>query len=78
MRKPVHIQIIILSFNCFFLAVQVAEVAVQEGQKFDLSIVLHLVSILSSGTSDEGKGFICIVRTNILSFLSFLLLFGSF
>lgn len=47
----------------------VAEVVVQEGQKFDLSIVLHLVSILSSGTSNEGKGLMCIVYRSLADVL---------
>lgn len=39
----------------------VAEVVLQEGQSFDLSVIMHLVTILSSGTHEEPKGFICIV-----------------
>uniref|UniRef100_A0A5B7BA30 Putative importin-13 isoform X2 n=1 Tax=Davidia involucrata TaxID=16924 RepID=A0A5B7BA30_DAVIN len=39
----------------------VAEVVLQEGQSFDFSMVMHLVTILSSRASDELKGFMCIV-----------------
>ncbi|KAM7512663.1 hypothetical protein LguiB_011538 [Lonicera macranthoides] len=43
----------------------VAEVVLQEGQPFDLSIVMHLVSILSNRISDELKGFMCIVYRSL-------------
>ncbi|KNA10892.1 hypothetical protein SOVF_140110 isoform B [Spinacia oleracea] len=43
----------------------VAEVVIQESVKFDFSIVLHLVTILSSRTSNEPKGFMCIVYRSL-------------
>ncbi|XP_059669896.1 transportin MOS14 isoform X3 [Cornus florida] len=43
----------------------VAEVVLQEGQAFDLSMIMHLVTILSSRASDELKGFICIVYRSL-------------
>ncbi|KAG5531616.1 hypothetical protein RHGRI_026285 [Rhododendron griersonianum] len=39
----------------------VAEVVLQEGQTFDFSAIMHLVTILSSRASNELKGFVCIV-----------------
>ncbi|KAA8548316.1 hypothetical protein F0562_004745 [Nyssa sinensis] len=43
----------------------VAEVVLQEGQTFDFSMVMHLVTILSSRASDELKGFMCIVYRSL-------------
>ncbi|KAL2939584.1 Transportin MOS14 [Bienertia sinuspersici] len=43
----------------------VAEVVIQESKKFDLSIIMHLVTVLSSGTSNEPKGFMCIVYRSL-------------
>lgn len=43
----------------------VADVVMQEGQTFDLSMVLHLVTILCDRESYEPKGFICIVHRSL-------------
>lgn len=43
----------------------VADVVLQEGQTFDLSMVLHLVTILCDRASYEPKGFMCIVHRSI-------------
>ncbi|KAK3009097.1 hypothetical protein RJ639_015257 [Escallonia herrerae] len=43
----------------------VAEVVLQEGRTFDLSMVMHLVTILTSRSSDELKGFIRIVYRSL-------------
>ncbi|KAK3013716.1 hypothetical protein RJ639_008424 [Escallonia herrerae] len=43
----------------------VAEVVLQEGRTFDLSMVIHLVTILTSRSSDELKGFIRIVYRSL-------------
>ncbi|KAH7852386.1 hypothetical protein Vadar_024244 [Vaccinium darrowii] len=43
----------------------VAEVVLQEGQTFDFSVIMHLVTILSSRASDELKGFMCIVYRSV-------------
>lgn len=43
----------------------VADVVLQEGQTFDLSMVLHLVTILCDRPSYEPKGFMCIVHKSL-------------
>ncbi|GAB4848593.1 hypothetical protein Ancab_003300 [Ancistrocladus abbreviatus] len=43
----------------------VAEVVLQDGQNCNLSVILHLVTILSSGASDQPKGFMCIVYRSL-------------
>ncbi|XP_043724641.1 importin-13 isoform X3 [Telopea speciosissima] len=43
----------------------VAEIILKDGQLFDFSVVMRLVTILSSRASDELKGFICIVYRSI-------------
>ncbi|KAL4567970.1 hypothetical protein LXL04_023567 [Taraxacum kok-saghyz] len=43
----------------------VADVVLQEGQTFDLSMVLHLVTILCDRASYEPKGFMCIVHRSL-------------
>ncbi|CAK9166201.1 unnamed protein product [Ilex paraguariensis] len=43
----------------------VAEVFLKGSETFDFSIVMHLVTILSSRTSDELKGFMCIVYRSV-------------
>ncbi|KAF5958590.1 hypothetical protein HYC85_005815 [Camellia sinensis] len=43
----------------------VAEVVLPEGQTFDFSMVMHLVTILSNRSSDELKGFMCIVYRSV-------------
>ncbi|KAL9231542.1 hypothetical protein vseg_006761 [Gypsophila vaccaria] len=43
----------------------VAEVVIQECQKSDLGIIMHLVTVLSSGTSNEPEGFMCIVYRSL-------------
>ncbi|XP_052188818.1 transportin MOS14 isoform X3 [Diospyros lotus] len=43
----------------------VAEVVLQEGQTFDFSVIMHLVTILSSMASEEIKGFMCIVYRSV-------------
>ncbi|KAF7135654.1 hypothetical protein RHSIM_Rhsim08G0036900 [Rhododendron simsii] len=43
----------------------VAEVVLQEGQTFDFSVIMHLVTILSSRASNELKGFVCIVYRSV-------------
>ncbi|KAH9622089.1 hypothetical protein KSS87_005277 [Heliosperma pusillum] len=43
----------------------VAEVIIQECQKSDFSIIMHLVTILSSRTSNEPEGFMCIVYRSL-------------
>lgn len=40
---------------------QVADVIIQDGQSYDFSAVMHLVTMLSTKPSDGLKGFICIV-----------------
>lgn len=47
---------------------QVADVVLHESQTFDLSMVLHLVTILCDRASYEPKGFMCIV-CHLLVFL---------
>ncbi|KAG5535348.1 hypothetical protein RHGRI_023196 [Rhododendron griersonianum] len=44
----------------------VAEVVLQEGQTFDFSVIMHLVTILSSRASNELKGFVCIDQLQML------------
>ncbi|CAH1414880.1 unnamed protein product [Lactuca virosa] len=44
----------------------VADVVLQEGQTFDLSMVLHLVTILCDKESYEPKGFMCIVHRSLV------------
>ncbi|KAL7611211.1 hypothetical protein Lser_V15G13410 [Lactuca serriola] len=44
----------------------VADVVLQEGQTFDLSMVLHLVTILCDRESYEPKGFMCIVHRSLV------------
>ncbi|XP_028118997.1 uncharacterized protein LOC114315996 isoform X10 [Camellia sinensis] len=44
---------------------KVAEVVLPEGQTFDFSMVMHLVTILSNRSSDELKGFMCIVYRSV-------------
>lgn len=43
----------------------VADVVLHEGQTFDLSMVLHLVTILCDRASYEPKGFMCIVHRSL-------------
>ncbi|XP_021736092.1 transportin MOS14-like isoform X1 [Chenopodium quinoa] len=43
----------------------VAEVVIQESVKFDFSVIMHLVTILSNRTSNEPKGFMCIVYRSL-------------
>ncbi|XP_071723480.1 uncharacterized protein, partial [Rutidosis leptorrhynchoides] len=43
----------------------VSEVVLQEGQAFDLSVVMQLVTMLSSRPSDGIKGFMCIVYRSL-------------
>ncbi|KAL8196356.1 hypothetical protein R6Q57_024651 [Mikania cordata] len=43
----------------------VADVVLHEGHTFDLSMVLHLVTILCDSASYEPKGFICIVHRSL-------------
>lgn len=43
----------------------VAELVIQESQKFDLSLIMHLVTILSSGSSNKSTGFMCIVYRSL-------------
>ncbi|KAG5534611.1 hypothetical protein RHGRI_022662 [Rhododendron griersonianum] len=43
----------------------VADVVLQEGQTFDFSVIMHLVTILSSRASNELKGFVCIVYRSV-------------
>ncbi|XP_076939623.1 transportin MOS14-like [Bidens hawaiensis] len=43
----------------------VADVVLREGQTFDLSMVLHLVTILCNQESYEPKGFMCIVHRSL-------------
>lgn len=52
-----------------FCGIQVAELVIQESQKFDLSLIMHLVTLLSSGSSSKSTGFMCIVRK--MSYLLF-------
>ncbi|XP_057542479.1 transportin MOS14 isoform X2 [Amaranthus tricolor] len=42
-----------------------SEVVIQESQKIDFSIIMHLVTILSSNSSNEPKGFMCIVYRSL-------------
>ncbi|KAK9052298.1 hypothetical protein SSX86_028927 [Deinandra increscens subsp. villosa] len=58
------IQKIRLNKYLFFLF-QVADVVLNEGQTFDLSMVLHLVTILCDNASYEPKGFMCIVHRSL-------------
>ncbi|KAG6660061.1 transportin MOS14 [Carya illinoinensis] len=43
----------------------VAEVVLQEGQTFDFSVIMQLITILSARPSDELKGFMCIVYRSL-------------
>ncbi|XP_076893088.1 transportin MOS14-like [Bidens hawaiensis] len=43
----------------------VADVVLHEGQTFDLSMVLHLVTLLCDRESYEPKGFMCIVHRSL-------------
>ncbi|XP_057982935.1 transportin MOS14 isoform X2 [Malania oleifera] len=43
----------------------VAEVVLQEGQAFDFSVIMLLVTVLSNKASDELKGFMCIVYRSV-------------
>ncbi|XP_030483962.2 transportin MOS14 isoform X1 [Cannabis sativa] len=43
----------------------VAEVILQEGQTFNFSMVMELVNLLSTRSSDELKGFMCIVYRSL-------------
>ncbi|XP_071692502.1 transportin MOS14-like isoform X2 [Rutidosis leptorrhynchoides] len=43
----------------------VADVVLHEGQMFDLSMILHLVTILCDRASYEPKGFMCIVHRSL-------------
>lgn len=43
----------------------VSELVLQESGKFDFSVIMHLVTIISSGTSNEPKGFMCIVYRSL-------------
>ncbi|KAM7277159.1 hypothetical protein ACFE04_019025 [Oxalis oulophora] len=43
----------------------VSEFVLQEGQTFDLSVVMQLVTMLSCRTSDALKGFMCIVYRSL-------------
>lgn len=43
----------------------VADVVLHEGQTFDLSMVLHLVTVLCDHASYEPKGFMCIVHKSL-------------
>ncbi|KAK2968841.1 hypothetical protein RJ640_028234 [Escallonia rubra] len=52
-------------FAVVFQLFNVAEVVLQEGRTFDLSMVMHLVTILTSRSSDELKGFIRIVYRSL-------------
>ena len=51
----------ILLVSMIHFLYQVADVVLHEGQTFDLSMVLHLVTILCDRASYEPKGFMCIV-----------------
>ncbi|XP_028118876.1 uncharacterized protein LOC114315996 isoform X8 [Camellia sinensis] len=51
--------------DALLLRAQVAEVVLPEGQTFDFSMVMHLVTILSNRSSDELKGFMCIVYRSV-------------
>ncbi|KAK4272279.1 hypothetical protein QN277_020861 [Acacia crassicarpa] len=48
-----------------FVLNAVAEVIIQDGQTFDASIVMQLVTMLSTKPSDGLKGFICIVYRSL-------------
>ncbi|RDX94405.1 Transportin MOS14 [Mucuna pruriens] len=43
----------------------VADVIIQDGQSYDFSVVMHLVTMLSTKPSDGLKGFICIVYRSL-------------
>uniref|UniRef100_A0A2P2LXC2 Exportin-1/Importin-beta-like domain-containing protein n=1 Tax=Rhizophora mucronata TaxID=61149 RepID=A0A2P2LXC2_RHIMU len=43
----------------------VSEVVLQEGQNFDFSVIMQLVTMLSSRPSDELPGFMCIVCRSV-------------
>ncbi|KMT07811.1 hypothetical protein BVRB_6g146240 [Beta vulgaris subsp. vulgaris] len=43
----------------------IAELVIQENKKFDLSLIMHLVTILSSGSSNKSTGFMCIVYRSL-------------
>ncbi|GMH25651.1 hypothetical protein Nepgr_027494 [Nepenthes gracilis] len=43
----------------------VAEAVQHEGRNFDLSIIVHLATILPSGDSDVPKGYLCIVYRSL-------------
>ncbi|KAL2532396.1 ARM repeat superfamily protein [Abeliophyllum distichum] len=48
-----------------FMLNAVAEVVLKEGQPSDVSVVMHLVTILSSRTCDDLKGFMCLVYKSL-------------
>ncbi|CAA2985061.1 transportin MOS14 isoform X1 [Olea europaea subsp. europaea] len=48
-----------------FMLNAVAEVVLKEGQPFDVSVLMHLVTILSSRTCDARKGFMCLVYKSL-------------
>lgn len=57
---------------CTILFFQVAEVVLQETQTVNLSVVTHLMTILTSRNSEELKGFMCIV-CHMISYWYFLI-----
>lgn len=48
-------------FKATLPLLQVADVIIQDGQSYDFSVVMQLVTMLSIKPSDGLKGFICIV-----------------
>lgn len=48
-------------FKATLPLLQVADVVIQDGQSYDFSVVMQLVTMLSIKPSDGLKGFICIV-----------------
>lgn len=48
-----------------FMLNAVAEVVLKEGQPIDVSILMHLVTILSNRTSDALRGFMCLVYKSL-------------
>ncbi|KAK4602793.1 hypothetical protein RGQ29_011695 [Quercus rubra] len=46
-------------------ALNVAEVVLQEGQSFDFSVIMQLVTMLSIWPSDELKGYVCFVYRSL-------------
>lgn len=49
-----------------FALIAVSEIILQEGEAFDFSLIMQLVSAFSVRPSSELKGFICVVCQFIL------------